>query len=217
MMRYKIVMHCAYKLFGAVAVLSVMVSCGAHSAINRTENYANAWPSANFSTKRIITVGVIDSRPYVVEGKVGPEHVGVMRGGYGNPFYMNTESGRPLSEDLGIAISSGLKNSGLRAGAVPIKSATNFDDALRQCAGSQRDRILILKLNEWKSDTYSTSRFLYEIIANVYDDKGNLVASYSDNNLHQKREEISAVSPLEAGRHALSRMLNSPEIVQALM
>lgn len=198
-------------LFGAI-----LVSCGGNSAINRTENYANAWPGINYSTDRSIVVGVVDNRPYVLSGKVGPAYVGVMRGGYGNPFYMNTESGGPLSDDIGKAIDSGLKNSGLRSKVVFLPAGMSAADASEQLSAARRERALLLVVGEWKSDTYSTSRFLYDLTATVYDDAGKLLATYKDSNVDLKREEISAVSPLDAGRGALSKMLNAPSIEQAL-
>jgi hypothetical protein len=211
----------ASRFFSGLTVLmvlcgAILVSCGGNSAINRTENYANAWPGVNYSTDRSIVVGVVDNRPYVLSGKVGPAYVGVMRGGYGNPFYMNTESGGPLSDDLGKALDSGLKNSGLRSKAIVLRAGTPVDEASKQLSAENSERALLLVVDEWKSDTYSTSRFLYDLTAMVYDDSGKLLATYKESNTDQKREEISAVSPLDAGRGALSKMLNAPSIEKAL-
>ena len=204
------------KVILIVFTVLLIASCGGNSAIHRTENYANAWPGINYSTDRSIVVGVVDNRPYVLSGKVGTQYVGVMRGGYGNPFYMSTESGGPLSDDLGTAIDSGLKNSGLRSTVVFLPSGLSPDKALKQFGANQRERALLVMVDEWKSDTYTTSRFLYDITATVYDGSGNLLATYNDSNVDLKREEISAVSPLDAGRGALSKMLNAPSIEQAL-
>lgn len=146
-----------------------------------------------------IEVNVIDERPYVVSGSKNPTYVGTLRALYYNPFNVNTLTGDPLSFDLKEAIRRSLAKSSIATPAA--YSTTN---------ASPGQRLLMLKLREWKSDTYVRTRFDYDITATVLDENGKELATKST------KGSGAIKNFLTAGSDALSVVLNSDEIVAAI-
>ncbi len=191
-----------------------LTGCGGHTAINRTENYIYAWPRVNYTSNVPLLVGVIDKRPYVINGKVKPSYVGLMRGGFGNPWYMHTESGQPLSDDLYQAVSSGYRNAGFVVD--DVKSSMNHAEITSYFASKRGAKKILIKILEWKSDTYKRSKFNYDLSALIYDENGEIIAETAETNLKGNSPGEAVVSPLDAGRGALSKLLNNKQIKEAL-
>ncbi len=190
--------------------LSTLFGCGSNSAINRTEDLSNAWPNISLQSDRTILVNAIDERPYVLNKKKGASFIGLMRGGFGTPFDMNTTSGQPLAEDLKNAITSGMKNEGLIADSYSIGESQELDNNLR---------VVVLHIKEWKSDTYTTSKFLFDLKLEVLDSTGKVLASNSNRNISVSGETIekkATASPLESGRLALTSLFKNKQILDAL-
>jgi len=204
------------KTLSAIFGVLALVGCiGGNSAINRTENYAQAWPNIQFESKNTILVGTVDKRLYVTSRDKNENFVGLMRGGFGNPFDMYTESKQPLAVDITAAITAGLLNAGINANQVALGFANNKSEITGFINNDNFDKKLLIKINEWKSDTYSRSRFLFDLDVSVYDEKGAMLASASTSNLDDKGEH-SSVSTLDAGRNALTSILNKEQIKKAL-
>lgn len=146
-----------------------------------------------------IEVNVIDERPYVVSGSKNPTYVGTLRALYYNPFNVNTLTGDPLSFDLKEAIRRSLAKSSIATPAA--YSTTNANPG---------QKLLMLKLREWKSDTYMRTRFDYDITASVLDENGKELATKST------KGSGAIKNFLTAGSDALSVVLNSDEIVAAI-
>ena len=146
-----------------------------------------------------VEVNVIDERPYVVSGSKNPTYVGTLRALYNNPFNVNTLTGDPLSFDLKEAIRRSLAKSSIAAPAA--YSTTNANPG---------QKLLMLKLREWKSDTYMRTRFDYDITATVLDENGKELATKST------KGSGAIKNFLTAGSDALSVVLNSDEIVAAI-
>lgn len=189
-------------LFG-ILVTATLCSCGAHSAINRTENFQNSWPVVNYVTKKQVMVEVIDLRPDVVNKKVEPTYVGVMRAQLGNPWSMNTESGQPLAVDLATAIRNGLRSAGIKA-VLPEQIASN----------QVPERKLTLKIYDWACDTYKTSDFNYDLEMQVSDSSNSTLGTFRDSSKSQ--ENVTVHSVVDAGRHALTKLLNNDTISKAM-
>ncbi|MDO9041179.1 MAG: hypothetical protein Q7U64_02405 [Desulfocapsaceae bacterium] len=190
--------------------------CGAHSAINRTENYINAWPNITYTSNKNIVIGVIDKRPYIVNGNNKPSYIGLMRGGFNNPWYMNTESGKPLADDLVEAAASGFKNAGINAEHVKLTFDMDQQTINNNLVLKKSYKKVLIKINEWQSDTYQNTVFLYDLTAEVYNEEGAMVAEGTEKNINENREKQTVVSPIEASRSALSKLLNNKEIMAAL-
>jgi len=196
-------MNLVIRILCGTVLVAALCSCGAHSAINRTENFQNAWPAVNYVTKKHILIEVIDLRPDVLNNNVPPTYVGVMRAKLGNPWSMNTESGQPLAVDLATAIRNGLRNAGIKAVLV---DQTAFNQ--------EAERKLTLKIYDWACDTYKTSDFNYDLEILISDSKNILVGSFRDSSKSQ--ENVTVQSVLEAGRNVLTKLLNNDSISKAL-
>jgi hypothetical protein len=108
-----------------------------------------------------VALEVVDARPYVVNGSKSPDFVGLQRGGYGNPFDVKTGSGGPLAEELSAAISSAMR----RQGFIVVGKS------------EPAPRTLQLTLLEWKTDVMLRMKVAYDLVLQVFDDEGGLLAS----------------------------------------
>ena len=193
--------------------VALLASCGSNSAIDRTENYIYAWPNINYEMNEDITIGVIDHREYVTNDKVDPSYVGIMRGGYGNPWYMHTESGKPLADDISQAVVSGFLNSGIDAKNIRLNPKASIKDAASNLNSSDSSKKLLIIIGQWKSDTYKNTNFYYQLTVKTYDQSGENIASYT---AQSSDDGASVVSPMDAGRKALTEALNAKPIMSSL-
>ena len=126
-----------------------------------------------------IAVAVHDQRPYVVSGEKKPVYIGEQRGGFGNPFDVETASQRPMAEDMCKAIVAALSGSGFRVTPVVVSATTPADQLVQQLVSTQAAKLVVLTLLEWYSDTASNIGMNYEVKLSVYDAAGKLLAETS--------------------------------------
>ncbi len=169
-----------------------------------------------------IAVSTLDQRPYVLSGDKPPHFVGLQRAGFGNPFAVGTRSGQPLAVDMTNAITSALKAQGAEASAVIPAPNESEGDVRKRLMESGARRLLLLKLREWKSDTYNRTSLEYDVQLQVLDDQGGELASSAlqgDDNLggsfwnpaaHAKRAVQSAFAA------KVGMLFADPEVQQAL-
>lgn len=185
-------------LLRAVLMLCAFATLGG-CAFGQKIDYRQSTPYLSARSAIPVEVNVIDERPYVLSGSKNPTYVGTLRALYYNPFNINTLTGNPLSFDLKEAVRSSLEKSSIKAPAA--YSTTNADPG---------QKLLMLKLREWKSDSYMRTRFDYDITASVLDEHGKELATKS------AKSSGAIKNFLTAGSEALSAVLNSDEIVAAL-
>jgi len=200
----------------ALLLLLLLSSCGGHSAVGRTENFIYAWPSIGYTSDKDIAIGVIDQRPYVVNGDNEPTYIGLMRGGFNNPWYMNTASGEPLADDLSKAIVSGYNNAGISAKSVYLKFNMSHQDIERDFTSKKGIKKILLKINEWQSDTFRTIAFSYSLAAEVYNEDGLLVAKQTEQNINEDWDNKMVEDTINAGRSVIEKILNNSSIIEAL-
>lgn len=169
-------------------------------------------------------VAVWDRRPYVLSGDKTPEWIGLQRGGYGNPFGVHTHSGKPLAEDFATAISNNYRLLGIQIQtiSIPPRSADREDvlGLLRQ----QPAKILLLTVNEWKSDTLVNVNFHFGLVAEVVDPRSGKTLATKELSGHEALDG-SFWNPVGAServtiakqKEKLEQLLNSAEISQALV
>lgn len=201
-------------------VLSLVFLCGC--AIGNKYPYDTL--NIDYSEKISASVSIfsLDNRPYVVSGDKKPNFVGLQRGGYGNPFDVNTVSGRPLVEELAKALKSALEGKGARVDFQPYKHLFSEQQALSAIAGSGAPRSLLLDVREWKSDILVSFSLKYDLRLSVYDESGNLLGE--ERLVGNDVLGSSFWNPVFKGEDAvmhharlkLSELLNSDKIKQAL-
>jgi hypothetical protein len=123
---------------------------------------------------KTLILSVQDFRPYVLNGDKDPSFVGLQRGGYGNPFDVNTLSGRPMTEDMAEAMVKGLADAGYR---VTYLSGTPETVKLTDAAShNHANRIVVLKVYDWKSDIYLGITLHCDLRLSTHDSTGELLA-----------------------------------------
>lgn len=173
------------------------------------------------ATTATVAVGTLDRRPYVVSDQKGPDFVGLSRGGFGNPFDVTTQSGRPLASDISNAIASSMKAKGVDARAIELKHALNLEQAsgVLRAAGTQRS--VLLTLIEWKSDAMINVGLSYDLDLRVFDKDGKLLTT----KMSQGRENLGSGDPFAPGGASqvlprFNRMMESlfrePDVAKAL-
>jgi hypothetical protein len=158
----------------ALALAIVLGGC----AFGRTYSYTDV-PIAlgGVSSSGTMAVGVLDKRPYVTSGSKPDKFVGLMRGGFGNPFDVNTASGAPLAVEARDALVKSLKNRGISVTPVTIGSSATLSGAKQTLLVTKSRRLVLVTLSEWKSDTYMQTALLYDIEVEVMDEGGNSLAT----------------------------------------
>ena len=177
---------------------------------------------ANFDleTERTVAVTVVDHRPYIVAGDKQPNFVGLMRGGFGNPFDVTTSSDRPLAQDMTISIVDSMKKKDVNAVVVVVPPSASEATARRKLLAVDADRYVLLVLQEWKSDTYIRTALIYNLSLEVLAFSG---AQLADLSLRGKDNLGAGLVPADARidvetavRQKLEAAFNDPEIVAAL-
>lgn len=173
------------------------------------------------SDTRAVGVATSDLRPYILSGDKTPDVVGLLRGGFGNPFNVTTESGKPLADDMTEVITASLSKKGFKVTPVIVFPKDSFDSVLEKLKATQGENLLLLTLNEWKSDTYVNAGLYYDINLKVFDKSGNKIAENTvrgNDNLGGSMNTASftkAAVP-QAFQKKLEELFNNPAIVKAL-
>ena len=198
-----------------IAFALVLTGCAGYMSYNYVEAPMSL---AGVSTSGSVAVGVHDQRSYVVSGNKGPTFVGLMRGGYGNPFDVATTSGAPMANDLRDAIGKALRQRGANPVAVDVAHTDNASAARAKVLAPKARRAVLLTLREWKSDTMYRSELQYDTTLTVFDERGNEIASSSARNVDQLG--MTGMTPHEGMAKAvgvrLDGLFSDPKIAAAL-
>ena len=160
-----------------VALLGLAAVLGA-CAFGQTASYsASPVGLQGVSSSGTVAVGVQDVRPYVVSGNKPERFVGLMRGGFGNPFDVNTGSGGPLAGEMRDALVASLQKRGITAGAVTLSPGDSPSRARGALAQTNARRRVLVTLREWKSDSMMTTALHYDVTLEVMDEKGATLAT----------------------------------------
>ena len=155
-------------------VLAALAASGC--AVGNRHSYTMG-PDLALQTSRSIVVAAQDMRPYVISGEKVPNYVGTQRGGFGNPFNVGTESGRPLADDFGNAISSALARRGLRSTMVSVAASGTPPDVRTLATRAGAERVALVQIVDWKSDTYMVVTLRYDVTLRVFDASGKQLAT----------------------------------------
>ena len=134
----------------ALAIL-MLAGCG------YSINYSNIKADLQYSGSRSVAVGVLDERPYVLSADKEPSYVGTMRGGYGNPFDVSTESKMQLADDMAATIADSLRNKGFKVVAVKAAVGRDSSSVLSPIGSAGAERLVIMDVKDWYSDYYPAS------------------------------------------------------------
>lgn len=162
-----------------------------------------------------VSIAVQDKRPYVMSRNKPESFVGLMRGGFGNPFDVNTTSGQPMAVEMREAIVSSMRAKGIDVKAVTVSPNDGTDSVQRALIATGASKLVLVTLTEWKSDTMISTALIYDAVVVVMNQKGEELARARSNG----RDNIgpsphSSVPPAFARK--FEALFDDEKIVQAL-
>lgn len=176
-------------------------------AVGNRYDYAAGDVALPIQGSGVLGLVVVDSRPYVLNGDKLPTFVGLQRGGFGNPFNVETESGKPLAADMTRALASALESRGFEVKPLATGSVASLD--IEKILGSAGlDRNVVLTLEEWKTDAMARLALSYEVRLEIRDENGAPIAS---NSISGNKEVVGAAgfessNSIAAGRVFAEKM-----------
>lgn len=126
-----------------------------------------------------VAVATHDQRNYVKNGDKQPDFVGLQRGGFGNPFDITTMSGNALAQDFTEAVCRSLASKGFHTTPVIVNYSETSYTVKADLKKTGANRLILIMLNEWKSDTYTNTALIYNVNLEVFDENGNTIAQNS--------------------------------------
>jgi hypothetical protein len=202
--------------------LSIVVAVCSGCAFGHKYNYHEVVPNLRAEGSGHITVATHDQRPYVMSGSQGPHFVGLTRGGYGNPFNVGTQSGRPLAEDMTQALCHALQKKGFACRPIMVTAKQSPEDVRHQLQVATENLALLLTLREWKSDTYIGTVLVYDVTLRVFDASNTVLAEVQragrdvlGSNFWNPTGVAYTAVP-KAFKEKMEELLNHPEVLSAL-
>ena len=140
-------------LFCLAAAAWMLSGCGNLYRIN----YSNIRADLDYSGSRSVSVGVLDQRPYILSGENDPKYVGTMRGGYGNPFDLWTQSNLSLADEMAATVADSFRSKGFHVLAVKAAVGRHSSGMIAEMKSSGAERLVLLEVKDWWSNYYPAS------------------------------------------------------------
>jgi len=211
---------CARTLSFIACAIALVTASGC--AVGNKHQYAGIVPELAIETPLTTAVAVQDQRPYVLDGDKTPNFVGIQRGGFGNPFDVTTASGMSLASDISESIVAALEKKNINAIQVDLAPKATDAQISEILISASADRLLQIKLVEWKADTYQNTALIYDVRLSVLDATGKVIAESAK----QGRDDLggSFMNPPAhaktavpvAFRRIFEGLLNDPKVIAAL-
>ena len=152
---------------GRIILVAIVASLLAGCAVGRKQEFDTARVDVS-TTSRTINVAVVDHRPYVLNHDKTESFTGLSRGGYGNPFDVNTKSGQPLATDMANAVATSLRTKGATVNIAPLPPSTSDIAAMARVATPEGKGLLVV-VSAWKSDKYLRTKLFFDLHVYVVD------------------------------------------------
>jgi len=191
-------------------------------AVGQQIRYHDAQPELSASGNSMVAVTSVDHRPYIKDGEKDKNYVGNFRGGFGNPFNVSTESGKPLADEMASVICAALKKKGFGCTQVSAEPNDPQEQIISKLKATKADNLLLLTMNEWMSSTYQNTGLTYDVVLTVMDQQGARVAEKAlkgedglGGSFWSPPAHAKEAVP-EAYRKKLELLLNDPAVINAL-
>lgn len=205
-----------------ISTLSLLLLLLSGCAVGQKVRYHDADLNLSASGNSRIAVAALDSRPYVKSGEKERTYVGNLRGGFGNPFNLTTESGNPLTDDMTSVICASFKKKGFNCTSVSVGPNESQAQVESKLKASNANYVFLLVLNEWLSSTYQNTGLTYDLDLAVWNGQGVKLSEKK-----QKGEDDLGGSFINPPAHAkeavplayrkkLESLLNDPSIVSSV-
>jgi hypothetical protein len=185
-------------------------------------SYSNAKVSFAATGSGKLAIATQDQRPYIVNGKKSPDFIGLVRGGYGNPFDVTTASGKSLSDEITGTLAASFQKSGFTTVPLAVSHSENDKAIKDKIVAAQSDKAVLFVVKEWKSDTLVNTALLFDLSLQVLDGSANIIVERqiggnddlggsAFNTYKHSHTEVP-----KAFQAKLEEIINSPEIQRAL-
>lgn len=134
--------------------------------------YHDAALELKASARSLVAVAAHDNRSYVKNGEKEKNYAGNFRGGFGNPFNVTTESGRPLADDMASVICAAFVKKGFRCKEVPVEPNQDKGQISSKLVATDADKLLLLTIDEWYPTTFQNTILSYNLDLNVMNRNG---------------------------------------------
>lgn len=179
-------------------------------AFGQKVGYSNTTADIKASGDKSVALATWDQRSYVVRGNKNPSFVGLSRGGFGNPFDVNTQSGAPLADDFSQSLRQSLNARGFKTVVVTTQAKQNRGEVTAALRAEKAERAALVTITEWKTDTYMRTSLNYDVNLTVLGADGKELANQSFT-FDSTIENVGA-----AYKRAIEEWFSAPAIVDAL-
>lgn len=124
-------------------------------------------------------LAVLDARPDVLNGERKETFVGLTRSLYGIPYPAHTQSKKPLAQDLANLVTRALKLGGTPVQLVAASPFQGREGALKALQASGADRLILVEIRDWWSDTLVRTDLHYDVVLTVLNQQGQELGSSS--------------------------------------
>jgi hypothetical protein len=197
------------------AAFGLLVGCvvaGSGCAFGHRHAYHQGTPFVAQRRSMSVALSVQDQRdPTMTGGRT--DFVGLSRAGFGNAFPVYTVSGQPLANDFTTSIRRGLEAAGYWVTPVNETDRAPQEILVRTLAETGAERLLIVQIAAWKSDTFMRTKLTYDVMLRVFDARGQELGRtrLADSDVLASEREIERLYVAK-----LERLLNDYAIKRAL-
>jgi hypothetical protein len=196
----------AMRLALAASAAIVLGGC----AFGQKITYSGTTADVDAAGHEAVAIATLDQRPYILDGDKKPSFVGLSRGGYGNPFDVETPNGAPLADEISESVSRSLAERGFKTSVVKVRASESRHAAIDALMATGAERLALVSLREWKSDKYFRTSLIQDVTVKVFDAKGEELASATFSS-----DEVVGDVPA-AFRSKIAAWFSEPKIVAAL-
>ncbi len=207
------------KFFFVLLIGNLLSGC----AIGNKYNIANVKAECRETGKFTVVVASLDKRKFITDKTSPDTYVGMVRGGYGNPFDATTLSGLPFADAVSKAICNALTNKGFKAMPIFVKFDTPEKEVIKHLLDRKKDRAILVIIRQWESDSFYNLNVGYNFIMKVISQDGAILATAKTKNAINMPGSILtgalAMSKKEVPnifKKAIESLLNNPEVMKAL-
>ncbi len=201
-----------------LTLVLLVVAATSGCAVGNKYSYHNVNIALPVQGSGDLGLAVVEDRADILSGDRKGDFVGVQRATLGNAFGVSTVSGNTLVEDFSETLEIALTKSGFDVTVLEGISNENADTAI---AAVGKDRNVMLKVSDWRTDIYMNMTLFYDLTLSVLSGDGAVLASTQS----QGEEKLSGASMTAAGNSAtatsalemkIGRMFNDQAIRDAL-
>lgn len=197
------------------SLLTVVLSgCGTFNKFDVRQTKVSA-PDGKLS----VAVAGVDERPNLRDKRIADSYVGLSRIFLGVPFNIKTATKQPFALEVAEVVTTDL---GKNRKVAPAITTRDVPSALKKLTDSGMERLVVIRFKEWESQTLFRTSVWKNVILEVYNKQGKLLASAQDEaevplhgNLFVPPLHARQVVLKEIGT-TITNLLNKPNIVAAL-